>query len=82
MPKRNGATPVVQKPTQQINSIVAGNRQNAPSSTAMTSNEHTLSASVSSKNGPIVTTVQNHSNNPDKHLAVIQENKVRLLIFQ
>ena len=86
MPKRNGAPPpAIKKPADQINSIAEGNRQNAPSANATSSNEHTFSTSFPdnnrlSDNGPIVTKVQNHSNNPDKHLAVIQEKKVRQII--
>ena len=82
MPKRNGAAPVGEKPSTSFNSIAEGNRQNAPTSTATSSKENTFSISIPNKNGPIVANVENHNlNNPNKHLAVIQENKVRFQYF-
>ena len=80
MPKVNGTKTAVNPPTVQINDI-NDRRNTAPLIAPATSSSSTPKncSSVANKNGPIVTQVENHTFNHDKHLAVNPQNQVRQL---
>ena len=80
MPKVNGTKTTVKSSNVQINDI--NERKNAaPLIAPATSSSSTPNncSSVANRNGPIVTQVENHTFNHDKHLAVNPQNQVRQL---
>ena len=77
MPKTNGTKPVVNTPSVQINAINERDTRPSPAPIASSASTPNIIQDIPNENGPMLTTIQNHSINANDNSAAKRDIQVK-----